>query len=105
MQNEIIETYLIAAGIGKQKSAKVREIACKVGEFYRARDTGKKPGISTAQAKRALCLLGLTDDTRRELARRLDKYAAVCSGAKRDGAITEKQRWFEFSSTLQSVRL
>lgn len=31
MQNEIIETYLSAAGIGKQKAAKIREIACKVG--------------------------------------------------------------------------
>lgn len=89
MKNEIIETYLKAAGIGKQKAAKVREIACKVGEFYRANDIGEKPGIDTRTAKLALIDLNLPDDTRRELARRLDKYAAMVSGAKYAGSTAD----------------
>jgi hypothetical protein len=48
----------------------------------------------------------MTDTARAELSRRLDKYAAMASGAKCDGkAIIEKQRWFEFSSPLQTVRI
>lgn len=106
MQNEIIETYLSTAWISAKNAAKVREIACKVAEFYRAKDIGTKPGISTAQAKQALCALPMTDTARAELSRRLDKYAAIASGAKCDGkSITEKQRWFEFSSPLQTVRI
>jgi len=72
--HEIIETYLSTAWISAKNAAKVREIACKVAEFYRAKDIGTKPGISTAQAKQALCALPLTDTARAELSRRLDKY-------------------------------
>ena len=106
MQNEIIETYLTAAKIKGHEAAKIREVACKVAEFYRANENTKKPGLSTKEAKRELVTLKLTDDARKELSRRLDKYAAMCSGAKCDGrTITEKQRWFEFSSPLQTVRI
>jgi len=106
MQNEIIETYLTAAKIKGHEAAKIREVACKVAEFYRANENTKKPGLSTKEAKRELITLKLTDDARKELAKRLDKYAAMASGAKCDGrTITEKQRWFEFSSPLQTVRI
>jgi hypothetical protein len=102
MQNEIIETYLIAAEIKGHEAAKVREIACKVAEFYRAKDVGTKPGISTAQAKQALCALSLTDTARAELSRRLDKFAAISSGAKCDGSLmTDPQRWAESSLLLR----
>ena len=82
MQNEIIETYLTTAWISAKNAAKVREIACKVAEFYRANENTKKPGLSTKEAKRELINLKLTDDARKELAKRLDKYAAISSGAK-----------------------
>ena len=102
MQNEIIETYLSTAWISAKNAAKVREIACKVAEFYRAKDIGTKPGISTAQAKQALSVIGITDDARKELAKRLDKYAAISSGAKCDGSLmTDPQRWSESSLLLR----
>lgn len=102
MQNEIIETYLNAAWISAKNAAKVREIACKVAEFYRAKDSGTKPGISTVQAKQALSVIGITDDARKELAKRLDKYAAISSGAKCDGSLmTDPQRWAESSLLLR----
>jgi hypothetical protein len=102
MQNEIIETYLTTAWISAKNAAKVREIACKVAEFYRAKDIGTKPGISTVQAKQALCALPLTDTARAELSRRLDKFAAISSGAKCDGSLmTDPQRWTESSLLLR----
>ena len=102
MQNEIIETYLNTAWISAKNAAKVREIACKVAEFYRAKDIGTKPGISTVQAKQALSVIGITDDARKELAKRLDKYAAISSGAKCDGSLmTDPQRWAESSLLLR----
>ena len=102
MQNEIIETYLTTAWISAKNAAKVREIACKVAEFYRAKDSGTKPGISTVQAKQALSVIGITDDARKELAKRLDKYAAISSGAKCDGSLmTDPQRWTESSLLLR----
>jgi hypothetical protein len=102
MQNKIIETYLNTAWISAKNAAKVREIACKVAEFYRAKDIGTKPGISTAQAKQALCALPLTDTARAELSRRLNKFAAISSGAKCDGSLmTDPQRWTESSLLLR----
>lgn len=107
MKNEIIETYLKAAKISKQKAAKIREIACKVGEFYRANERQEnRPGIDTRAAKLALIDLNLPDDTRRELARRLDKYAALCSGAKCDGSImTEPLSRFYGGSPIKATRI
>lgn len=102
MQNEIIENYLNTAWISAKNAAKVREIACKVAEFYRASENTKKPGISTAQAKQALCSLPITDTARAALSRRLDKYAAIASGAKCDGSLmTDPQRWTESSLLLR----
>ena len=102
MQNKIIETYLNTAWISAKNAAKVREIACKVAEFYRANENTKKPGLSTKEAKRELINLKLTDDARKELAKRLDKYAAISSGAKCDGSLmTDPQRWTESSLLLR----
>ena len=102
MQNEIIETYLTAAEIKGHEAAKIREVACKVAEFYRANENSKKPGLSTKEAKRELIPLKLTDDARKELAKRLDKFAAISSGAKCDGSLmTDPQRWTESSLLLR----
>ena len=102
MQNKIIETYLNTAWISAKNAAKVREIACKVAEFYRANENTKKPGLSTKEAKRELINLKLTDDARKELAKRLDKFAAISSGAKCDGSLmTDPQRWTESSLLLR----
>jgi len=105
MQNEI-EKLIQKAGLKKRRRRTVREMFGNVGRFYRAAENSKKPGLSTKEAKRELITLKLTDDARKELAKRLDKFAAISSGAKCDGGtITEKQRWFEFSSPLQTVRI
>lgn len=102
MQNKIIETYLNTAWISAKNAAKVREIACKVAEFYRANENTKKPGLSTKEAKRELINLKLTDDARKELAKRLNKFAAISSGAKCDGSLmTDPQRWTESSLLLR----
>jgi hypothetical protein len=102
MQNEIIETYLTAAEINGHEAAKIREVACKVAEFYRANENTKKPGLSTKQANRELITLNLTPAARAELSRRLDKYAAMASGAKCDGSLmTDPQRWTESSLLLR----
>ena len=102
MQNKIIETYINTAWISAKNAAKVREIACKVAEFYRANENTKKPGLSTKEAKRELITLKLTDTARAELSRRLDKFAAMCSGAKCDGSLmTDPQRWTESSLLLR----
>ncbi len=104
--NEIIETYLSTSGISRCKAAKVREIACKVAEFYRSKDCENKPGMSTAQAKRAMIDLILPDDTRRELARRIDKYAAMVSGAKCDGSLmTEPVSRIYISTPIKATRI
>lgn len=106
MQNEIIETYLTAAEIKGHEAAKIREVACKVAEFYRAAENSKKPGMSTKEAKRELITLKLTDTARAELSRRLDKYAAMCSGAKCDGSImTEPVGRFYDSRPITSTRI
>ena len=102
MQNEIIETYLIAVEIKGHEAARIREVACKVAEFYRANENSKKPGLSTKEAKRELITLNLTDTDRAELSRRLDKFAAISSGAKCDGSLmTDPQRWTESSLLLR----
>lgn len=102
MQNELIETYLTAAEIKGHEAAKIREVACKVAEFYRANENSKKPGLSTKEAKRELITLNLTDTARAELSRRLNKFAAISSGAKCDGSLmTDPQRWAESSLLLR----
>ena len=104
--NEIIETYLSTSGISRCKAAKVREIACKVAEFYRSKDCENKPGMSTAHAKRAMLDLNLPDDIRRELARRIDKYAAMVSGAKCDGSLmTEPLSRIYLSTPIKATRI
>ena len=107
MQNEIIETYLTKSGLKGQVAAKIREIAVKVAEFYRSGERPiNKPGMSTAKAKQELRLLNLSDANRIELAKRLDKYAAMVSGAKCDGSLmTEPNKAFEKSSPIMRVRL
>jgi hypothetical protein len=73
MQNEIIETYLTAAEIKGHEAAKIREVACKVAEFYRANENSTKPKSpdcppkNLPNAKRELINLKLTDDARKEL--------------------------------------
>lgn len=101
----LIEMYIKSAGLHNGTACKIREIACKVAEFYRANENAKKPGISTAFAKRELITLNLSEETRIELARRLDKYAAMVSGAKCDGSMmTDAQRWIEFTP-IKTVRI
>ena len=101
----IIEQYLTAAGITGQQSTKIREIACKVLEFYTTGENLKnKPGINTKQAKQELATMGLHDEHRAELARRLDKYVVQCGGVLCDGSImTRPSRWNEPKDTYQKV--
>lgn len=101
----IIEQYLTSSRITGQQAAKIREIACKVREFYSTGENLKnKPGINTKQAKQELATLGLTDEHRIELARRLDKYAVQCGGVLCDGSImTRPSRWSEPKDTYQKV--
>lgn len=101
----IIEQYLTAAGITGQQSTKIREIACKVREFYTTGENLKnKPGINTKTAKKELSTLTLADEHRAELARRLDKYAVQCCGNPCDGSImTKPSRWSEPKDTYQKV--
>lgn len=101
----IIEQYLTDAGITGQQSTKIREIACKVREFYTTGENMKnKPGINTKQAKQELDTLGLPDEHRIELARRLDKYAVQCGGNPCDGSImTRSSRWKEPKDSYQKV--
>lgn len=106
MQNEIIETYLTASEIKGNEAAKIREVACKVAEFYRTGEHEKKTGLSTAQAKRELIPLLLPNETRRQIAIRLDKYAAMVSGAKCDGSImTAAQPRENLSTPILRVRI
>ena len=101
MQNEI-EKLIQKAGLKKRRRRTVREMFGNVGRFYRAAENSKKPGLSTKEAKRELIPLKLTDDARAELSRRLDKYAAIASGAKCDGSLmTDPQRWTESSLLLR----
>jgi len=101
MQNEI-EKLIQKAGLKKRRRRTVREMFGNVGRFYRAAENSKKPGLSTKEAKRELIPLKLTDDARKELAKRLDKYAAISSGAKCDGSLmTDPQRWTESSLLLR----
>jgi hypothetical protein len=101
MQNEI-EKLIQKAGLKKRRRRTVREMFGNVGRFYRAAENTKKPGLSTKEAKRELIPLKLTDDARKELSRRLDKYAAISSGAKCDGSLmTDPQRWTESSLLLR----
>mgnify|MGYP001266242997 CR=1 FL=1 len=101
MQNEI-EKLIQKAGLKKRRRRTVREMFGNVGRFYRAAENSKKPGLSTKEAKRELITLKLTDDARKELAKRLDKYAAISSGAKCDGSLmTDPQRWTESSLLLR----
>lgn len=101
MQNEI-EKLIQKAGLKKRRRRTVREMFGNVGRFYRAAENSKKPGLSTKEAKRELITLKLTDDARKELAKRLDKYAAIASGAKCDGSLmTDPQRWAESSLLLR----
>ena len=101
MQNEI-EKLIQKAGLKKRRRRTVREMFGNVGRFYRANENTKKPGLSTKEAKRELITLKLTDDARKELAKRLDKYAAISSGAKCDGSLmTDPQRWTESSLLLR----
>ena len=101
MQNEI-EKLIQKAGLKKRRRRTVREMFGNVGRFYRAAENSKKPGLSTKEAKRELIPLNLTDDARKELSRRLDKYAAISSGAKCDGSLmTDPQRWTESSLLLR----
>jgi len=101
MQNEI-EKLIQKAGLKKRRRRTVREMFGNVGRFYRANENSKKPGLSTKEAKRELITLKLTDTARAELSRRLDKYAAMCSGAKCDGSLmTDPQRWAESSLLLR----
>ena len=101
MQNEI-EKLIQKAGLKKRRRRTVREMFGNVGRFYRAAENSKKPGLSTKEAKRELIPLNLTGDARKELAKRLDKYAAISSGAKCDGSLmTDPQRWTESSLLLR----
>lgn len=101
MQNEI-EKLIQKAGLKKRRRRTVREMFGNVGRFYRAAENSKKPGLSTKEAKRELIPLKLTDDARKELAKRLDKFAAISSGAKCDGSLmTDPQRWTESSLLLR----
>lgn len=101
MQNEI-EKLIQKAGLKKRRRRTVREMFGNVGRFYRAAENSKKPGLSTKEAKRELITLKLTDTARAELSRRLDKFAAIASGAKCDGSLmTDPQRWTESSLLLR----